>query len=151
MCVHNVYIPEPFEKCKNPDDSNKNIDEQLVKKDCSITSDDKCEFYPSSKECDTESPPVNENHNINTLTDCLNDVPISASVNSDISNATVLNSILAKVRSTVLHHNPDHISWNKALIISRAGKAKSKNNSWFNVKDITQDKHRSINFSKIKG
>ena len=49
---NNVYIPEPFEKNKNPDDSNKNIDEQLAEKDCS---DDKSEFYPSSKECDTES------------------------------------------------------------------------------------------------
>ena len=34
---NSVYIPEPFEKNKNPDDSNKNIDEQLVEKDCSIT------------------------------------------------------------------------------------------------------------------
>ena len=40
---------------------------------------------------------------------------------------------------------------NKSLIISRAGKAKGKNNSWFNVKDITQDKHISVEFSKIKG
>ena len=37
------------------------------------------------------------------------------------------------------------------MIISRAGKAKGKNNSWFNVKDITQDEHISIDFSKIKG
>ena len=37
------------------------------------------------------------------------------------------------------------------MIISRAGKAKDKNNSWFNVKDITQDEHISIDFSKIKG
>ena len=58
---------------------------------------------------------------------------------------------VTKVRSTVLYHNPDHNSWNKALIISRAGKAKGKNNSWFNVKDITQDEHISIHFSKIKG
>ena len=40
---------------------------------------------------------------------------------------------------------------NKSLIIGRAGKAKGKNNSWFNVKDITQDKHISVEFSKIKG
>ena len=67
-------------------DSNKNIDEQLVEKGCSITNDDESEFYPSSKEYDTESPPVNENDYINTLTDSLNNLTISASVNSDISN-----------------------------------------------------------------
>ena len=132
-------------------DSNKNIDEQLVEKGCSITNDDESEFYPSSKEYDTESPPVNENHDINTLTDSLNDLTISASVNSDISNPTVLNNILPKVRSMVLYHNPDHNSWNKAFIISRARKVKGRNNSWFNVKDITQDKHISVDFSKIKG
>ena len=88
-----------LKKKKNPDDSNKNIDEQLVEKDCSITSDDESQFYPSGKECDTESPPVNENDDINTLTDSLNDltITISASVNSDISNPTVLNNILLKV------------------------------------------------------
>ena len=36
------------------------------------------------------------------------------------------------------------------MIISRAGKAKGKNNSWFNVKDITQDEKISIDFSEIK-
>ena len=138
-------------KKKNPDDSNKNVDGQLGEKNCSITSDDKSEFYPSSKECDTESPPVNGNDDINALTGSFNDLTISASVNSDISNPTVLNSILPKVRSTVLYHNPGHNSWNKALTISRAGKAKGKNNSLFNVRDITQDEHISIDFSKIKG
>ena len=132
-------------------DSNKNIDQQLVEKGCSITNDDESEFYPSSKECDTESPPVNENDYINTLRDSLNNLTISASVNNDISNPTVLNNILPKVRSVVLYHNPDHNSWNKAFIISRARKVKGRNNSWFNVKDITQDKHISVDFSKIKG
>ena len=44
---------------------------------------------------------------------------------------------IIKVRSTVLYHNPNHNSWNKALIIRRAGKAK--------------DELISIDFSKIKG
>ena len=51
----------------------------------------------------------------------------------------------------VLYHNPDHNSWDKALIISRAGKVTGKNNSWFNVKYITQDEHIGVNLSKIKG
>ena len=37
------------------------------------------------------------------------------------------------------------------MIRSRAGKAKGKNNYWFNVKDITQDENISTDFSKIKG
>ena len=98
----------------------------------------------------TLSPPVYENDDINTLTDSLNDLTISTSVNSDISNPTVLNNILPKVRSTVLYHNPDYNSWNKALVISRAGKTKGKNNFWFNIKNITPDKHINIDFSRIK-
>ena len=37
------------------------------------------------------------------------------------------------------------------MILSRTRKAKGKNNSWFNVKYITQDEHISIDFSEIKG
>ena len=37
------------------------------------------------------------------------------------------------------------------MIISRAAKVKGKNNSRFNVKDITQDEDMSINFSNSKG
>ena len=144
LISNNVYILETFRKDKNTDD------EKLVEKDCSIISDDEREFYLSSKECDTESLLVNEN-DMNTLTDSLNDLTISASVNSDISNPNVINNILPKVRSTVLYHNPDHNSWNKVLILSRTRKAKGKNNSWFNVKYITQDEHISIDFSEIKG
>ena len=63
------------------------------------------------------------------MTDGLNDLTISASVNSETSNPTVLDKTLPKVTSTVLYHNSYHNSWNKALIISRAAKAKGKNNS----------------------
>ena len=105
LISNNVCIPETLEKGKNPDDSNKDRDEKLVEKDYSIISDDESEFYPSSKECETESLPVNENDDINTLPDSLNDLPISASGNSDISNPIVLNNILPKVKSTVLYHN----------------------------------------------
>ena len=78
-----------------------------------------------------------------------NDLIKSALVNSDISHLTVLNNILPKVRSSILYHNPDNNSWNRALIISRTGKG--KNNPWLNVQDITQDKRISIEFNKIKG
>ena len=85
------------------------------------------------------------------MTDGLNDLTISPSVNSETSNPTVLDKTLPKVTSTVLYHNSYHNSWNKALIISRAAKAKGKNNSWFTINYITRDEHISINFSKIKG
>ena len=97
-----------FKKNTHPDDSNKNIDEWLVEKNYSITSDDESEFYSRSKECNTEAPPVNQNDDVSTLTDALDDLTISESVNSDISNPTVLNNTLTKVRSTDLYHNPDH-------------------------------------------
>ena len=78
-----------------------------------------------------------------------NDLIKSALVNSDISDVTVSNNILPKVRSSVPYHYPDNNSWNRALIISRTGKG--KNNPWLNVQDITQDKRISIDFNKIKG
>ena len=121
-----------MKKNKNPDDNNKNIDEQLVEKNCSFSSDDKVCFTQVVKS-DTESSTVNKNDDISPLIDSLNGLTMSESVNSDISNPTAINNILPKVRSMVLYHNADHNSWNKALIISRAGKVKSRNNSWFNV------------------
>ena len=74
-----------------------------------------------------------------------------ASDNDHISNSTTLTNILPEVKSKVLYHNPDHNSWNKAYILGRAGKAGGRNSASFNVKDITQDKRISVDFSKIHG
>ena len=52
-----------------------------------------------------------------------------------------MNNILPEFKSKVLYHNPDHNSWNKAYILDRAGKTGVRNSTWFNVKDVTQDKH----------
>ena len=71
--------------------------------------------------------------------------------NDHISNQTTLNNILPEVKSKFLYHNPDHNSWNEAYILGRVGKAGARNNAWFNVKDLTQDKHISVDFSKIQG
>ena len=46
--------------------------------------------------------------------------------------------------------NPDSDSWNEALLLDRAGKSTGKNRTWFNIKDLPEDKHISVNFSKIK-
>ena len=62
-----------------------------------------------------------------------------------------MNNILPEFKSKVLYHNPDHNSWNKAYILDRAGKTGVRNSTWFNVKDVTQDKHISVDFSKIQG
>ena len=59
-----------------------------------------------------------------------------------------MNNILLEVKSKVLYHNPDDNSWNKAYILGRAG---GRDSTWFNVKNLTQDKHESVNFSKIQG
>ena len=47
----------------------------------------------------------------------------------------------------MVYQNPTYNSCNKALIISRTRKANGKNNAWCNT---TQDKHISVDFSKIK-
>ena len=62
-----------------------------------------------------------------------------------------MNNILPEFKSKVLYHNTDHNSWNKAYILGRAGKTGGRNSTWFNVKDLTQDKHISVDFSKIQG
>ena len=68
-----------------------------------------------------------------------------------ISNPTTLDKILPEVKSKVLYHNPDHITWNKTYILGRLGKAGGRNSALFNRKDLTQDKHISVDFSKIHG
>ena len=62
-----------------------------------------------------------------------------------------LHELTSYQKSKVLYHNPDHNSWNKAYILGRAGKAGGRNSASFDVKDITQDKHISVDFSKIHG
>ena len=47
--------------------------------------------------------------------------------------------------------NPDSESWNEALVLGRAGKYSGKNKAWFNLKDITADKHINVGFNQIKG
>ena len=39
----------------------------------------------------------------------------------------------------------------EALVLGRAGKCSGKNKTWFNLKDITADKHISVDFNQIKG
>ena len=39
----------------------------------------------------------------------------------------------------------------KALVLGRAGKSNGKNKTQFNLKDLTNNKHLSVDFSQIKG
>ena len=45
-------------------------------------------FYPSTKECNTESRPITENDDTSTLTDSL--IDLKESIKFDISDATVI-------------------------------------------------------------
>ena len=55
------------------------------------------------------------------------------------------------MKSKIIYHNPDLKSWNEALVLGRAGKSSGKNKTWFNLKDLTNNKHLSVDFSQIKG
>ena len=95
------------------------------------------------------------------LTSSLNDLSIqscndenakvSASNTKGVDNPTFERNILPKVKSKIIYFNPDSESWNEALVLGRAGKCKGKNKTWFNLKDITADKHISVDFNQIKG
>ena len=50
-----------------------------------------------------------------------------------------------------MYHNPDTQSQNKVLVLSRAGKSTCKNRTWFNIKNVEDNSHQSVNFSNIKG
>ena len=39
----------------------------------------------------------------------------------------------------------------EALVLGRAGKRSGKNKTWFNLKDLTNNKHLIVDFSQIKG
>ena len=50
-----------------------------------------------------------------------------------------------------MYHNPDTQAQNKALVLSRAGKSTGKNRIWFNIKNVEDNSHQSVNFSNVKG
>ena len=55
------------------------------------------------------------------------------------------------MKSKIIYHNPDLKSWNEALVLKRPRKSRGKNKTWFNLKFLTDNKHLSVDFSKIKG
>ena len=48
------------------------------------------------------------------------------------------------MKSKIIYHNPDSKSWNEALVLGRAGKSNGQNKTWFNLKDLTNNKHLSV-------
>ena len=134
----------------------KNSNDNLI-----YTSDDESEFYPVDKVGKVDSVQANEGSDIDQLANSLNDLKIHPSSkkqcasettdNDHISNPNTLNNILPEVKSKVLFHNPDYNSWNKAYIFGRAGNVGGRSSASFNVKDLTQDKHISVDFNKIPG
>ena len=95
------------------------------------------------------------------MTISLNDLSIHSTDNLDITsliqssdevdNPTVQRNISATMKSKIIYHNLDLKSWNEALVLGRrAGKSSGKNKTWFNLKDLTENKHLSVDFSQIK-
>ena len=119
--------------------------------------DDYNDFYPIS----SVPSNISSNDDIEDLTSSLNDLSIQscndenakvpASNTKGVDNPTIEHNILPKVKSKIIYFNPDSESWNEALVLGRAGKCKGKNKTWFNLKDITADKHISVDFNQIKG
>ena len=133
-------------------------EERNSNNDLIYTSDDESEFHPVYKVGKVDNVQANDGSNIDQLANSLNNLTVDPNSNVQcaseitdkgrISTPTTLNNILPEVKSKVLYHNPDDNSWNKAYILGRAG---GRDSTWFNVKNLTQDKHVSVNFSKIQG
>ena len=91
----------------------------------------------------------------------MNDLSIQSPGNLDLTSQvqssdepddpTVQHNILPTVKSKIIYHNPDSKSRNEAIVLGRAGKSNGKNKTWFNLKDLTINKHLSVDFSQIKG
>ena len=54
---------------------------------------------------------------------------------------------MPKVKVEYYTHNPDSNTWNEVLVLGRAGKSTNRIKSWFNLKDISQNKHISVDFN----
>ena len=70
---------------------------------------------------------------------------------NNYSNLTKPSGILPKVNTKVIYHNPDTNSWNEALVLGKAGKSTGKNKTWLNIKNLQNNSHQSVDFSKIEG
>ena len=144
-------------------DSNKNQPEEKGSLDGKISDDDSdSDFSPTKISRVTEDSTIDRNNDdIEGITSSLNDLSIQSPGNLDLTslvqssdepdNPTVQHNILPTVKSKIIYHNPDSKSWNEALVLGRAGKSNGKNKTWFNLKDLTNNKHLSVDFSQIKG
>ena len=140
-------------------DSNKNQPEEKGSLDGKISDDDSdSDFSPTKISHVTGDSIIDKNNDdIEGVPSSLNDLSIQSSGNLDLTslvqssdepeNPTVQHNILPTVNSKIIYHNPDSKSWNEG----RAGKSNGKNKTWFNLKDLTNNKHLSVDFSQIKG
>ena len=167
ICVHPcslqlIHNGNSACECDESNSSQNYIDNTIEKKvgkneNIALESDDDNDFYPISNVPSN----ISSNDDIEDLTSSLNDLSIqscnnenatvSASNTKGVDNPTIEHNILPKVKSKIIYFNPDSESWNEALVLGRAGKCKGKNKTWFNLKDITADKHISVDFNQIKG
>ena len=63
--------------------------------------------------------------------------------NNEENNPTIQHNILSTGKCEIIHQKPDLKSWNKALVLGRAGNSSAKNKIWFNLEYLT-DSHDNI-------
>ena len=111
-------------------------------------------FYPESRNLEDRNIDNVSEHGIYEVADftnSLNDLTLETyQSNSDSHENTVntednvtpviQNNVLPKTKSRILYHN----------LIQTHGKSTSTIKSCFNLNDISQDKHISVNFNNIK-
>ena len=101
------------------------------------------------------------NDDINKLTNSISSLPLNIDENESEDDVIESNQIegndysnpikTSKVNTKVIYHNPDTNSWNEALILGKAGKSTGKNKASLNIKNLHDNSHRSVDFSKIEG
>ena len=156
-------VTERNDSNKSSDQSNSQLSERHdnnVKslRNEQVESDIESDFYPTIVNSLEHGEDDTSIEGIETLTTRLKDLSLHTESNdqsidsiSDNVNSPVISDTFPKVKSKIVYHNPESNSWNEALVLSRAGKSSGKNKSWFNIKYIKEDKHKSVDFSRIKG
>ena len=81
----------------------------------------------------------------------MNNVNFNQTINESSSySQTEIPIKLPKSNDHIKYCNPDHDTWQKALVIGLAGKATGQNNYWFNIKNLDIGDFYSIEFNKWK-
>ena len=81
----------------------------------------------------------------------MNNINVNQNINESGSYIQTETPIkLLKSNDHIEYCNPDNDTWEKALVIGRAGKATGQNKYWFNIKNLDTRNFYSIDFNKVK-